>query len=105
MSRHELQNNGPLHGFACVGTIVLAGALFGTVLYLTETAEASHDPPLKEMMTIEASLARKAEKKQQPQKELKTPEPEVKPEGVSRDENKKPPDKKPTKRKTPKRIG
>jgi outer membrane biosynthesis protein TonB len=97
-------NNSQLHGFAFVGTLVFSVSLFGGTLYLTEAAEASHVPPLKEMMTIEASLARKAEKKVQPQKELKTPEPPPKPEGVSRDENKKPPpkDDKPEEKKPPK---
>jgi outer membrane biosynthesis protein TonB len=86
-------NNGQMHGFALAATLALSGALFGGTLYLTETAEAAHQPELKEMVTIEAALARKSEKKKQPQKELKAPEPEVKPEGVSHDENKKPPDK------------
>jgi len=86
-------NNGQLHGFALLGTIVLGGSLFGATLYLTGAAEASHEPLLKEMVTIEASLARKSVKKQQPQKQLKAPEPTVKPEGVSHDENKKPLDK------------
>ncbi len=86
-------NNAQLHGLALVGTFVLTGALFGGTLYLTEAAGAPHDPELKEMVAIEASLARKSVKKQQPQKELKAPEPPVKPEGVSRDENRKPLDK------------
>ena len=88
-------NNGQMHGLALAGTIMLSGALFGGTLYLTKAAEAAHQPELKEMITIEASLARKSEKKRQPQKELKTPEPPVKPEGVSHDENKKPDDKPP----------
>jgi outer membrane biosynthesis protein TonB len=88
-------NNSQMHGFALVGTLALSAALFGGTLYMTEAAEAAHQPELKEMITIEASLARKAEKKKQPQKELKAPEPVVKPEGVSHDENKKPPEKKP----------
>jgi hypothetical protein len=62
---------------------------------MAQAAEAAHVPPLKEMMTIEAQLARKSEKKKQPQKELKAPEPLAKPEGVSRDENKAPIEKKP----------
>jgi outer membrane biosynthesis protein TonB len=94
-------NNGQLHGFAFAGTIVLAGSLFGTTLYLTEAAGAPHEPQLKEMVTIEASLARKSEKRKQPQKELKAPAPAVKPEGVSRDENKQPLDKKPEDDKKP----
>src|SRR5678816_1452431 len=84
-------NNSQMHGFALVGTLVLSAVLFGGTLYLTEAAEAAHQPELKEMLTIEASLARKSEKKKQPQKELKAPEPPVKPEGVSHDETKKPP--------------
>lgn len=91
-------NNSQLHGFAIVGTTVLAGALFGGTLYLSEAAGATHQPQLKEMVTIEASLARKSVKKKQPQKELKAPEPPDKPEGVSRDEHKKPLDKKPDKK-------
>jgi hypothetical protein len=83
-------NNGQLHGFAFAGTLVLGGALFGATLYLTQAAQAAHVPPLKEMVTIEAQLARKSEKKKQPQKELKAPAPVAKPEGVSHDENKKP---------------
>src|SRR5215813_13082604 len=101
--RNEQQHNGPLHGFAFVGTVLFSGALFGGTLYLTEAAEASHQPELKEMITIEASLARKSEKKTQPQKELKEPEPVKPPEGVSRDENKKPPEKKPEDKKPPKK--
>jgi outer membrane biosynthesis protein TonB len=93
-------NNSQLHGFALVGTFVFSAALFGGTLYLTHAAEVEHVPPLKEMITIEASLARKAEKKRQPQKELKAPEP-VKPEGVSRDENLKPPDKPKEEKKPP----
>ncbi|HEX7838505.1 MAG TPA: TonB C-terminal domain-containing protein [Kofleriaceae bacterium] len=94
-------NNGQMHGVALAGTVVLSCALFGGTLYLTEAADAAHQPELKEMITIEASLARKAEKKKQPQKELKAPEPEVKPEGVSHDETKKPPEKKPEDKKHP----
>jgi len=88
-------NNGQLHGVALFGTLILGGTLFGTTLYLTTAAEAAHVPQLKEMVTIEAQLARKSEKKKQPQKELKAPEPVAKPEGVSHDENKKPIEKKP----------
>lgn len=96
-------NNGQMHGFALVGTAVLSGALFIGTLYMTEAAEAAHQPELREMITIEASLARKSVKKKQPQKELKAPEPEVKPEGVSHDENKPPPPKKPEDKKPPKK--
>jgi outer membrane biosynthesis protein TonB len=94
-------NNGQLHGFAMAGTTVLTGSLFGVTLYMTQATAATHEPPLKEMITIEASLARKSEKKVQPQKELKAPEPPVKPEGVSREELKKPIEKKPEEHKKP----
>jgi outer membrane biosynthesis protein TonB len=100
-------NNGQLHGVAFVGTLVLGGALLlGTVILADSSGDSTHMPELKEMVAIEASLARKSEKKKQPQKELKVPEPPpppevkppdpkvpdapVKPEGVSHDENKKP---------------
>jgi outer membrane biosynthesis protein TonB len=83
-------SNPTLHGFAFLGTVVLGGGLLGSVVLLAQTAEAAHEPPLREMITIEASLARKSVKKTQPQKELKAPEPPAKPEGVSRDENKAP---------------
>jgi outer membrane biosynthesis protein TonB len=96
-------NNGQMHGLALVGTFALSGALFFATLYMTEAAEAVHQPELKEMITIEALLARKSEKKKQPQKELKAPEPEVKPEGVSHDEKKLPPPKKPEDKKPPRK--
>jgi outer membrane biosynthesis protein TonB len=91
-------NNGQMHGFALAGTVLLSVALAGVTLYMTGAAEAAHEPQLKEMITIEASLARKSEKKKQPQKELKAPEP-VKTEGVSHDEQKPPPEKKPEEKK------
>lgn len=87
--------NGQMHGVALAGAIALSGALFGGTLFLTKAAEVVHQPELKDLITIEASLARKSTKKRQPQKVLKAPEPPVKPEGVSRDEHKKPPEKKP----------
>jgi len=83
-------NNSQMHGAALVATIVVAGALFAVTFYAAQSVEPPHEPPLKEMITIEASLARKSVKQKQPVKELKAPEPPVKPEGVSRDENKKP---------------
>lgn len=94
-------NNGQLHGFAFLGTLVLTGSLTGATVLLAEAAGTKQEPPLKELVTIEASLARKSEKKKQPQKVLKEPEPPVKPEGVSRDETKKPIEKKPEEHKKP----
>jgi outer membrane biosynthesis protein TonB len=83
-------NNSQMHGAALVATIVVASALFVVTFYAAQTVEVPHEPKLKEMITIEASLARKSVKQKQPVKELKAPEPPVKPEGVSRDEKKKP---------------
>jgi outer membrane biosynthesis protein TonB len=83
-------NNSQMHGTALVATIVVAGGLFVVTFFYAAQAEVPHEPPIKEMITIEASLARKSVKQKQPVKELKAPEPPVKPEGVSRDENKKP---------------
>jgi hypothetical protein len=94
-------NNGQLHGFALVGTLVLSAGLLISTVYLAQ-ADATVAAPLKKMITIEAQLARKSTKQRQPQKELKTAPPEVKPEGVSRDENKAPIDKKPDEPKKPK---
>lgn len=84
-----------------LGTAVLTAALFAPVLWLTEKADTAVVE--KKYEVIEASLAVKASPKQkQPQKQFKQPDPVVKPDGVSHDENKKPieekkPDKKPAK--------
>lgn len=84
-------SNVTLHGLAGTGTLVLVGAAGVVVALLGQAAPPPpHEPPLKEMIAIEAQLAKKAEKKVQPQKELKAPEPPPKPEGVSHDENKVP---------------
>ena len=89
--------NAQMHGLALAGTVVLAGGLFVATALASGVSEARQEPRLKELVTIEAQLARKSEKKRQPQKELKAPEPPAKPEGVSHDENKKPDEKKPDK--------
>jgi len=84
-------SNNQLHVFAFAGTIVLVGGLLVATVVLSQAATPPPpEPPLKQMVTIEASLARKAETKTQPQKEAKAPEPPPKPEGVSHDENKAP---------------
>jgi outer membrane biosynthesis protein TonB len=97
-------NDSQLHGFAFAGTIVFVGSLFGTTVYLTQAVGATtHEPALKEMVAIEASLARKSEKKQQPQKVVKAPEPVAKPEGVSHDADRTPIEKKPDEPRKPPR--
>ncbi len=97
-------SNSTLHSYALAGTIALTGSLLGGLLFGDrlgcQASADTHEPALKERITIEASLARKSEKKKQPQKELKAPEP-VKEEGVSHDENKKPIEKKPDDKKKP----
>jgi hypothetical protein len=76
-----------------LGTLVLTAGLFAPVVFFTEAAEAK-GPELMEMQTIEASLAYRKTPQKQPQKRLKAADPVEKPEGVSRDENKKPIEKK-----------
>ncbi len=84
-------SNNQLHVFALTGTICLVGVLFAATLVLGHAAPAApSEPPLKQYVTIEASLAKKSVAKTQPQKEAKAPEPPPKPEGVSHDENKAP---------------
>lgn len=74
-------------------TALLTAALFVPVLFLTEKAK-DDGPQLKEMQVIEATIAYKKSPNKQPQKQTQ-PTPTIdKPEGVSRDENKKPPEKK-----------
>ncbi len=79
-----------LHGAAFIGTLAIAGALTGPLaIYLGGGHDSDDSGQLKEMVTIEAQLARKSTTKKQPQKELKTPEPVKPPEGISHDEHKK----------------
>lgn len=69
------------------GAVLLSAALIVPVVWFTEAAEAG-DAPLKEREVIEATLAYRKKPQKQPQKK-RAPVQEVKPEGVSRDENKK----------------
>jgi outer membrane biosynthesis protein TonB len=92
-------SNGQMHGVALVGTLALGGGLLAATALLAAPAEAAHEPPLKDLITIEASLARKSEHHVQPVKQEKAPEPVVKPEGVSHDETKRPEKKKPDEKK------
>jgi outer membrane biosynthesis protein TonB len=84
-----------MHAVSGVLTAVISAALFAPVVYLTKPAEA-HKPIIDgEMESIEATIAyKKSPKQKQPQKKVRAPDP-VKTEGVSRDEKKKPVDKKP----------
>lgn len=83
-----------LHVLSIVGSAIVTAALFVPVLWFTEAKEAE-GPPLREMQVIEATIAYKKSPVKQPQKQT-TPTPTIdKPEGVSRDENKKVEEKKP----------
>jgi len=82
--------NAELHALSAFGAIAITAALAAPTVWWTEAR--AQEPPLRDMEVIEASLAYKppnAPKTKQPQKPRPTPAPEVKPEGVSRDENKK----------------
>lgn len=88
--------DGSFHLTAGIGTLLIAGALTASVTVL-HAGRAVEGPNLAEMESIEASLAyKKSDPKKQPQKKVRAPVPEEKPEGVSRDETKTPvePDKK-----------
>ncbi|MGE0870311.1 MAG: hypothetical protein AB7P03_17225 [Kofleriaceae bacterium] len=82
-----------MHAVAAIGTVWLAAALVVPSVMFGR-ASAEQGPVLDDMVVIEASLAyKKPNAPKQPQKPKKT-NPEVKPEGVSRDENKPVEDKK-----------
>ncbi|MCX5746826.1 MAG: hypothetical protein NT062_30505 [Proteobacteria bacterium] len=94
---------GELHAFAALGTVLVSAAMMLPfllpVIFVDRCGNGGADAvrdPMEDMVVIEASLAmRKNPKKpQQPQKQFKAPDDTKKPDGVSRDENKKP-DKKP----------
>ena len=87
--------NGEMHTVAGLGAILLSVAVIAPTVYFAE-ASADTPPPLMQMESIEASLAyKKPNAPKQPQKVKQAPNPEVKPDGVSRDETKKVEDKKP----------
>jgi hypothetical protein len=87
--------NGEMHTVATLGAILFSAAIVAPTVYFTN-ARADTTPPLMQMESIEASLAyKKPNAPKQPQKVKQAPNPEVKPDGVSRDETKKIDDKKP----------
>ena len=82
-----------MHVLSIAGAALVTAALFVPVLFFTESAK-DDGPQLKDMQVIEASIAYKKSPNKQPQKQTQ-PTPTIdKPEGVSRDENKKPPEQK-----------
>jgi hypothetical protein len=87
-----------IHVFALLGSLLLTGALVAPTVLMTN-ASADTGPVLGEMESIEASLAyKKPNAPKQPQKPKHAPDPVVKPEGISHDDQKKPDDKKPDKK-------
>lgn len=96
--------NGEMHVMAGFGAALLTAALCVPTVFLTDS-RAQTGPALDDMESIEASLAyKKPNAPKQPQKIKQAPPPEVKPEGVSRDENKKVDDKKPDEKKDEKKT-
>jgi hypothetical protein len=83
-----------MHTVAGFGALLLSAVLVVPTVWMTNS-RAETKPPLADMEVIEASLAYKNTKApKQPQKERNAPTPEVKEQGVSRDETKKPEEKK-----------
>jgi hypothetical protein len=76
-----------------VGAAALTAGLFVPMLWFTEKQEAEGSQ-LKDMEAIEATIAYKKSPAKQPQKPVEAQPTIEKPEGVSRDENKKPDEKK-----------
>jgi hypothetical protein len=77
-----------IHVVSILGASILAAALAVPTLWLT-SAKGIEEAPLKEQEVIEATIAYRKTPQKQPQKKT-APPPVEKPEGVSRDENKKP---------------
>jgi hypothetical protein len=81
-----------LHVIAAVITVVLGGGMLGGAVVLSGIGGSNHEeegPNLDDMEVIEATLAyKKPTPKKQPQKPMRAPNPEVKPDGVSHDADK-----------------
>jgi outer membrane biosynthesis protein TonB len=89
--RPRQENNSALHAWASAGLAIIAFAISGGLYYQRGWADSGRPkgPALEDLEVIEASIAyKKAEPQKQPQKKKRAPAPEVKPEGVSRDETK-----------------
>jgi len=96
------QSDADLHAWASVGlALVIGGLIAGGWATLPATSGSNGpDVNLDDMEAIEASIAyKKAAPEKQPQKKMRAPDPEVTPEGVSRDENKLPEPPKPDEQK------
>jgi hypothetical protein len=85
--------DGDMQTVSIIGTAVLTAALSIGVWKTSEWTEAAAATknPYEDMEVIDASLAELPKKpQQQPQKKFQAPDPETKPLGVSRDENREP---------------
>lgn len=87
--------DGDIRTISIIGTAVMT-AIVAVPVIVFAGVESDHDKafkaPLENMMVIEATLAYKSPKApKQPQKVKQEAPPEVKPEGVTRDEKQKPP--------------
>lgn len=80
--------DGELHVISAFGAAVLTVAVVVPVVWFAEAKHANAGPVLEDMEAIEASLAIKKAPAKQPQKKIEQKPPEVKPDGVSRDETK-----------------
>lgn len=94
-----MSNDASLHAVSIAGALLLTGALGGSIAFMTEP-KGVEAPPLKEQQVIEATIAYRKTPQKQPQKKT-APPPVEKPEGVSRDENKKPVEEKKEEKKKP----
>jgi len=84
------QANGTLHALSLTVMIAVSGALAGGIYMQSQWAKdkGKNGPDIDNMEAVEASLAYKKPDQKQPQKPKVAPPPDVKPEGVSHDENK-----------------
>lgn len=81
-----------LHTYSIMGTVLAAVGMCAGVYFANDAAGGTIDvDPFANMVVIDAALAQKsAEPPKQPQKETRAPREEVKPVGVSHDENARP---------------
>lgn len=82
--------NGEMHAMAMLGACLLTAGIAAPTFYFAGSAGADTGPVIQDMEAIEASIAVRKKPAKQPQKKVQAPPPEVKPEGVSRDETKLP---------------
>ena len=80
--------NGEMHVISALGAAVLSIAVVVPTVWFAEAKNVEAAPLLEDMEAIEASLAVKKAPAKQPQKKIEEKPPEVKPEGVSKDEKK-----------------